>query len=247
MNAPIMWFEGWSERIAEALGMQQFRQLDVPAVFSQRAGLGPLHTTRLYGMAWRSPALDLRSTYIAGPKVEIINLMGFPGRPDLLPIFATEIIMFAGTPRVAVLDLQPVWMANPHRAPLNGRLAEGLTRYAASFADLPPGGDLPDWCRDYFTPHAIYSRPGDASAMPRLHQAFEALAHHFREAWLEQPMDDAAAPGGVVTTAQARAAAEAEMATYKRHHIEHSPGLPYLNKVFGAEWTAQYLQEFMYA
>jgi hypothetical protein len=237
-NAPA------SSRLAgQAESMASLAGAEAPARSVRREGLGRLASTVLEGREWKTPRLVLRSTHIAGPAAEIFNVMGFPEEPDKAPIYAAELIFFGKAPRVAAVDLQPVWGASPEAPPLDAKLDACLAPLAERFADLPRSDGMPGWCAAYFTARAVYSRPDDPGSTPRLVEACGAFFQAFLNDWIAAdaaPPPPEAAPGS-------RARCRAALAEYKRHHREHLPGQPYLGKVFGEDWTRDFLESFMYS
>lgn len=169
----------------------------------------------------------LRATRIAGRQVGILNVMIFPRAANLVPIFASEIVAFGPSIRAAVIDLQAANPAWRHRLEQQAAL-----RHAALLNEtIPPGGPLPDWCAEYFTRHALWSRELPLTAVDKL------VAIHLRylDAWMQLSAD------------QPHAGDTAALAAYKHHHIIHSPGISFLSGAFGADWTREFLREGMYA
>ena len=56
-------------------------------------------------------------------------------------------------------------------------------------------------------------------------------------AWFEKRLGD---------EEDARLTIERDLAAYKLHHVAHTPGRPYLERMFGAEWTESFLRNAMY-
>lgn len=225
-----------------------FLETRVEEKFRIRKGLGRLSDNQLSGRCWEHPSAVIRSTYIKGPKIEIINVMGFPKDPSAVPVFASEIIHFAKAPRVAVIDIQPLWDSfqdwdSKNNLPLLTQLAKIRTHYS----DLPSGGDLPGWCKDYFSPHCIYSRPTDFSKSTEIADAHMSyLKLWITEYALPNDTDRSNNPNREANVTSP-APDLTELKTYKMHHVEHSPGTTYLCKTFGEEWTMDYLSDFMYS
>jgi hypothetical protein len=118
-------------------------------------------------------------------------------------------------------------------------VAADLSRVTADVAapaiaphGLPSGGDLPQWCRRWFSPQALYTRLPDAR------------------------LDEAAAP--LLAFARALAsmrirpepARAAEIAAahrgYCASHVEDDKGLGMLARMFGADWSARFVREVMF-
>jgi len=212
----------------------------VPAEFAQRAGEGRLATTVIRGQAWSSPLLDVRCSSILGSTVEILNLLAFPRRPWAEPIFASQLVLFGGRPWVVVADVEPAWGDDAERTT---RLLAGLRPCAASVSDLPGAGEIPEWARGIFTPYAFFSRPDDPKLIGRVAEGYRTYWNAYEQLWI-RPAAESVDDGD---SAAIRESCHMRLAEYKEHHIQHSPGLAYLGRVFGEEWTRSFLAKFMYA
>lgn len=185
------------------------------------------------------------AAHITGPRAEILNMMIYPGNPLRVPVFALEYIAFGGKPRVAVVDLQPAAGATPGGPgdKLTHEVVDALGDVSADIrAALAPGGELPEWALMHFTPACLYSRPtcheyaGIASDMRLLTTAF----HHYLAVWRSEFLARDESGG------EESALGAVYLAAYQRHHVQHTPGRPFLTKTFAREWAERYLREFMY-
>ena len=172
---------------------------------------------------------DLRATLIHGPRAEIFNVMLYPADALALPILAAEIVAFGPRIHVAVADLQA---ARP--GPVALRASQEMESLAPLIAALPDGGDRPAWCDAYFTPGALFTRPGATPCHDALLEAYSRVVGCFA-AWAAREHPSQCAPRG-----------QQGVDEYKLHHIENSPGLTYLGRMFGAEWTTRFLHQGMY-
>ena len=170
---------------------------------------------------------ELRATLIEGRNADIFNVMIFPFDSDRNSVFASEIVRFGGAIRAAVIDLQPL-TDTARQSLLGNKDFNSLRRIACQF---PSGGDLPAWCQDYFTPSALWSRMENLDQLQYLRAAFST----YLRVWLNSIR--------IETSVEADSDRVAE---YKRHHIEHSPGLKFLYKQYGSEWTQDFLWNGMY-
>jgi len=171
-----------------------------------------------------------RCTEIRGPRVEVFNTMIFPANADALPVFASEIVIFSNELRVGVIDLQPLHNSIRERH-LVRELMEPLR---ARYTEVPRVEKMPDWCDSHFTDMAIFARGDGLSMIQALCNAYEDYLDLF-------------ATMGEASVAKSPRKTSRFLREYKDHHIKHSPGKNFLSKVFGTEWTLDFLMNRMYA
>lgn len=228
-------FAGLAGQTLEAvgrLGPSGLEPIGLPGELAERAGLGRQSSTRLWGFGGRLRGLgQVHATVILGPKAEIVNAMIYPQDPGLLPVFATEVVRFGTMIRVAFVDVQPLDRA---AAWLDGlqRELQGLRAGFAERAELDP--DLPGWLEGQCSGGEFLARSNDLSPAATICEAWMA----YLGAWIRRA-EGLAAAGVAVADSPA-------VAAYKHHHVVHSPGLVFLGKFFGEEWTRRYMSEFMY-
>lgn len=205
-----------------------WRDLDVPPEYRVRINEAMKVPVRLaFDRARVLDAAELRLTTIEGPGTEIFALMVFPDDPSRVPVFASEFVVFGKIVRAAVVDLQPAGMSSDSR----GELDRALAPLAAANPDLLASGELPDWCRDYFTRGAVFALRREMADLPRL----ETVLADYVDAWSRLCTHGGDSPPSAALDA------------YKSHHVVHTPGRPYLEKMFGIEWTEAFLRNAMYA
>jgi hypothetical protein len=245
------------DEVRKALLQGGFVETVLPAEWALRSPLAsPLPVLRSFAGSHPLRGTRWCAAHITGPRAEILNVMIYPRDALRVPVFAVEYIAFGGKPRVAVVDLQPAAgvaedghgfvLTSEVVAALKGRVGDdgvhdGERRLAAEIRSaLPGGGDLPAWAVPHFTPVCVYSRPSssDGAEMALLTEAFRLYFHTWRTLFLPRDDGRAATPSELGSE---------HLAAYQRHHVEHTPGRPFLRKTYGEEWTERYLREFMYA
>jgi phycoerythrobilin:ferredoxin oxidoreductase len=212
----------------EALKEAGFESKTLPEAFRERSGNVGVELRSF----WLAHPLgtQMKCAHLHGPRSEILNLMIYPNQAETVPIFAVEYIVFVTKPFVAVVDLQPAAGVD---SPLTSAVVSALkTPWTELSAKLSSGGDLPDWAHSHFTPTAIYTRPQAAEEMITLEEAFST----YLGIWLRD----------FFPNEQATPVGQNDVAAYQHHHVENTPGRTYLSKTFGAEWTENYLRNFMY-
>jgi hypothetical protein len=178
---------------------------------------------------------ECRIVRIEGPNAEIVNTMIFPDRPESLPVFAAELLVFGGVPRLAFVDLQVPGMAGGRR----DEVAARTRGQAVGFAHLPCDQTAPDWAVHWSTGGYVFTRPNDTAFAGDL----LLLYGRYLDLWVDLAADACGRSGG---DGRPDPAAAAELEHYKRSHVRHSPGTAFLTKLFGAEWTGRFLNGFLY-
>ncbi|OUD12635.1 hypothetical protein [Thioflexithrix psekupsensis] len=172
---------------------------------------------------------QIRALHIINRKAEVILIMAYPLNAAHIPVLAVEYVAFQGQPYVAVTDLQ--WVNS------NARLVQQLTdtlqeSYQYYSQQLSLEQTIPDWAC-YFSPICLYSRPKQPSELAALIAAFETYWQQWTNHFLCHET-------GQITAAK-------ELQLYQQHHIQHSPGKPFMNTIFGQAWTERYMQTFIYS
>jgi len=185
---------------------------------------------RLESAGWRAAQgkLCVRYTRVCSVKVDIATLMIYPtAGADLLPIFGAEWVVVGPQCTRLVLDVEPAAAHLPVAGHLPKYFAALGQRWQAVF---PTDPNMAEWFAAIAQPWALHSSCA-LEQLPLLRQAY----HDFLQAYMA--LADAVLPlvsGGADTP---------EVAAYKQHHAEHSPGKPLMARVFGPEWTHTFLHE----
>lgn len=198
-----------------------------PAHLADALGGSEHLETRLEARVRRGPeGWSLRSVLIESRKVAILNLFVFPDGGAAAPVYAMEFVRFGPRGVVAVLDLVDL-------APgcASGRAL--LDQAHARWPELVNADDAPDWYEECRSGRDFFLRPSDPQRFSDLAAVHEAL---LRGALDAQRASDAAEP-----------AARDALAGYKRHHAAHSPGLPFLHRMWGEGFTTELLGGLLFA
>lgn len=179
--------------------------------------------------------MTCRMVLIQGQKNEILNTWIFPTAPERCPVFAAELIAMAGMPRLTFIDIQnPAMIAGVRVA---GDLSNQLrSRHAGLVCDELP----PSWAIDATLGGYIFSRSLDASAFPSIDACYEDYLGCYLRSFMPHgssvELDESAT----------RSAAEGALHRYRLHHMQHSPGTVFLGKLFGDDWTNDFLLNFLF-
>jgi phycocyanobilin:ferredoxin oxidoreductase len=158
------------------------------------------------------------------------NVLCLPDVSYPLPILGADLVALGAEMGMVAADLSPTLPPGPAR---DDQLRDLAARRAAA-PPLSPGGTLPAWCADWFSPHALYTRIPSAQAADaaRAYRAFPA-------AFVALAAAAAPCPGQAASVAAAQAG-------YAAAHRTDDKGLGLLAKMFGAAWAARYVAEVLF-
>ena len=171
-----------------------------------------------------------RFAIVRGAGLEIGNILCVPFCRYPLPILGADLVAVRHDTGMLAIDLSPTLPPGQERE----TQLHAVARARASHPVLPPGGTLPAWCADWFSPHAVYTRgsPADLRAAP-------AVVHDLVTTFLRMVDDCAPRPeldahvGGV-------------RQGYLAAHRTDDKGLNLLGKMFGQEWAERYVREVLF-
>lgn len=202
--------------------------LSLPPELAQRTeGKTLLQSRRATG-----PKLDVRSVYIASPRIEIINIFLYPEPQIAAPLYAMEFVTFGKKPVVAVIDLCALCENN--RAIETSKTC--LERAHQDFPMLAYAEDPPAWYLECRSGNDFFIRPEKIEDFANL-----AACHQQVFASLLEELPHAETLSEAETLAHSAA-----LRSYKDHHRENSPGLRFLHQTFGPEWTERLMREVLF-
>jgi phycocyanobilin:ferredoxin oxidoreductase len=181
--------------------------------------------------AYRNERIRLaRFSVVYGETLQIGNILCIPEPDYVVPILGADLVSVRSDSMMIAADLSPV-SSDPGRH--KEQMAE-LARARAECEPVPPGGELPEWAQQLFSPHALYTRIAPSQA----EKAFKALRIFPRT--FAKLMNIAHPEPG---TASAIAAAQSH---YSDVHRADDKGLRLLAAMFGMEWAERYLEKILF-
>lgn len=200
-------------------------ELPVPQEFARvaHAGTGAAMHTRRIALG---PRAELRAVHLHGPRAELLNVLVWPAPRTRAPVFALEAVVLGGRPAIVVVDLKGF-------DPVTRDQSLSRWRTLRTMTTLPPiAPDVPVWYADCRSGEDIFVRPATSE---EFHTCLDAALELWRASlplWLQAPTDPVA---------------DSDVLHYKTHHCAHQPGRPFLQRLFGADWTERYLATVLYA
>jgi phycocyanobilin:ferredoxin oxidoreductase len=199
----------------------------------------PPHLANATG-TWREMPVQIETRAYAGASVryarfatvtsmhvQIGNVLCVPALETDLPILGADLVAVRQDTAMIAADISPVTRSGAAHA----ELLDTLSALTAAYADLPPGGELPAWCSDWFSPYPLYTRFA-VEVSERAAGAFNAWV----DTYLSVARRDAAHSNESLAIQRG----------YLRAHREDDKGLGMLAKMFGSEWAREYLQRVLF-
>lgn len=203
------------------------RALHLPSEFSEASAKKISFQAKFYGCSYG----QLRSVYIQSPKVEIFNLFFFPKDENESPVYAMEFVRMGVRMIVAVIDV----VGDPDKSSAASYATSIIAPHRERYSSIPQGDDPPEWFQECRSGCDFFVRPSGVDQMLALEKAHYAVFSSYIQTRAEWPNSDRIATG---VTWQAR---------YKSHHAANSPGLPFLNRTFGEDWTQEFLHQHLFS
>lgn len=177
-----------------------------------------------------------RFVTMTGGELAIGNVLAVPRAELAAPVLGADLVALGPSHGgMIAADLSPM-TTGPAREQEVAALGCALAtaRREAPWAPTTPGGTLPAWCTDFFSPFALYTRPRDDEV-----SAAVAGLHGLVRAFVEATHD---APAG----AGLRAARIVRWQEYAAAHRTDDKGLQLLAKVFGRAWAERFVAEVLF-
>jgi phycoerythrobilin:ferredoxin oxidoreductase len=214
----------------------------IPVGFEQKEGVmgkgkkqEPVTTTS-YG--FQSDKLrQIRAAHVqGGDSLQVLNFVIFPRLNYDLPFFGADLVTLPGGHLIAI-DMQPLFSQNQaYQAKYSGEPI--MSMFHQYQADLPWGGNFPEEAQQYFSPAFLWTRPSETEVVENL--VFKAFCDYLEAyiSFVEQAV--------TVTDPQQLTAIFQAQKSYADYRAEKDPARGMLTRLYGAEWTEEYIHGFLF-
>ena len=170
---------------------------------------------------------EVRLVHIHAPKINVLTLFFFPGSRWQLPVYCMELVVFSAQPIVALLDTACVMpMA------CSQTVQQFMAAAHLAHPHLRQSDDTPDWFEQCRSGQDFFIRPKNDDEMTELSDLHLALISEPFKALLQE---------AALFNQQDADEHQRCLDNYKNHHRIHAPGLRLMNRSFGEQWTADYM------
>lgn len=235
MTHPLIEATGRAERVlVEGLGLTP---MPLPPELASADGTWKNQPARIDARAYAGPGIRyVRVVFMEGADLAIGNVLALPDPRLWCPVLGADVVSL-GTRHGCMIaaDLSALG-GDEVRAAEEKAIGAAITsaRGGRPAPTLTPGGTLPAWCSEFFSPHALYTRPaGDEVAA-----SIAEFLHY---------------PRALVRLARSAHADEADAAqriarweSYAAAHRTDDKGLQLLARAFGLEWAEQFVANVLF-
>ncbi|MEO0803845.1 MAG: phycoerythrobilin:ferredoxin oxidoreductase, partial [Cyanobacteria bacterium J06642_2] len=187
--------------------------------------------------AYQSSKLrQIRAAHVqGGTALQVLNFVIFPRLEYNLPFFGADLVTLPGGHLIA-LDMQPLFRDDEaYQAQYTQPIWE---TFQAHQQHLPWGGDFPAEAQPFFSPAFLWTRPKATEIVEnRVFDAYKDYLHAYVE-FVKQ-----AEP---ITDADSLSAIRAAQLRYLHYRAEKDPARGMLGRLYGAEWTEEYIHGFLF-
>ena len=179
---------------------------------------------------------QIRAAHVqGGNSLQVLNFVIFPKLNYDLPFFGADLVTLPGGHLIAI-DMQPLFSQNEaYQSKYSKPIMPMFDRYQQ---DLPWGGDFPEEAKQYFSPAFLWTRPSDTEVVKE--RVFAAFGDYL-DAYL-----DFVDRAEEVTDAEKLAQIYQAQKNYTSYRAEKDPARGMLTRLYGAEWTEEYIHGFLF-
>jgi hypothetical protein len=194
-----------------------------------------------------------------------------------LPIFGADIVSLPGNKHLVALDFQPVLPLDDiddegggggTKSPLfperysnfDDKLRALHSKYQGEPDDIEPpllpwGGDIPQKAKRFFSPHALWTRLGDADAMDTVRTVVWDAFREYTDLYLElmrAVQDDVDSGMLVVDSTPTERGIDVDnpvwrgQMDYLEYRRTNDPARPMLQRLYGNEWSESVISEVLF-
>lgn len=226
---------GWAALTREVeetiVGALTLRPLTLPREFGGREGAWKGERVAIETRAYTGDTVELaRFAVVRGGGMEIGNILCLPRTDYPFPILGADLVAIRADAGMLAADLSPTLPTGEERE----RQFSSLAAVPDGHPALPPGGELPPWCAEWFSPHPIFTR-GTKEALRAAPDVLRDLVSVF----LSLAADPAPRP-------ECAAYVAGVLRGYCAAHRTDDKGLNLLGKMFGPAWAAAYVEEILF-
>lgn len=209
----------------------------IPAGFERKAAIVRNEEVVTTSYAFQTDKLrQIRMAHVqGGQSLQVLNFVISPRLDYDLPFFGADLVTLPGGHLIAI-DMQPLFRDLPE---YQAKYAEPvMPLFTTHSAHLSWGGEFPEDAKPFFSPAFLWTRPKEtATVETRVYDAFKDYLHAYLNFVLAaEPMDDPAALASI-SSAQLR---------YLHYRAEKDPARGMFKRLYGAEWTEDYIHGFLF-
>jgi phycoerythrobilin:ferredoxin oxidoreductase len=191
--------------------------------------------TTSYGFQ-SSKLRQIRAAHVqGGDSLQVLNFVIFPKPQYDLPFFGADLVTLPGGHLIAI-DLQPIFRGEP--AYIEKYAAPVMPLLAQYQQHLPWGGDFPEEAKVFFSPAFLWTRlQSTESVRTHVFSAFKGYLNAYL-GFVEQaqPVTDEARLQEI----------QVSQLNYIRYRAEKDPARGMFRRLYGEEWTEEYIHGFLF-
>ena len=187
--------------------------------------------------AYQSPKLrQIRAAHVQGGQaLQVLNFVIFPRLNYDLPFFGGDLVTLPGGHLIA-LDMQPLFRdEESYQEKYTKPILPIFDKYKD---ELEWGGDFPEEATAFFSPAFLWTRPSENEVVSTT--VFDAFKDYL-DAYLT--FVDQAEP---VTDPDELERIHKSQLKYLRYRAEKDPARGMFNRLYGSEWTEEYIHGFLF-
>lgn len=190
--------------------------------------------TTSYGFC--TPKLrQIRAAHVEGGKsLQVLNFVIFPQLNYDLPFFGGDLVTLPGGHLIA-LDMQPLFHDDDYKKKYSKPVLPIFEKYQQQ---LEWGGDFPDEAKQFFSPAFLWTRPKDDKMVETV--VLEAFKEYL------QAYVDLVQKAEPITDEEQLSKILDSQKNYLNYRAEKDPARGMFTRLYGEEWTEEYIHGFLF-
>jgi phycoerythrobilin:ferredoxin oxidoreductase len=187
--------------------------------------------------AFKSPKLrQIRAAHVqGGNSLQVLNFVIFPELNYDLPFFGADLVTLPGGHLIA-LDMQPLFRDNSdYQEKYTKPVLPIFEKYRTH---LEWGGDFPEEAQQFFSPAFLWTRPQETQVVET------TVLEAFKE-YLNAYLDLVESAQPVTEKPELDSILKAQK-RYLNYRAEKDPARGMFNRLYGSEWTEEYIHGFLF-
>ena len=243
-----------------------------------KQSVSPVRLARYALLETLAPAMSANDNRVAVPDaIHVLNLVAFPDHNltgcSALPVLGLDLVTLPGSKHLIAIDFQPVLplpapssggdgdnkeseegkvkriILPEQYAEFEGRLADLHRKHCVDSDALPWGGDIPEFAKRFFSPHAVWTRLAGEEALDVVQNEVMSVFCDYVDLYadlMQRIQGDIESGTLILNSGNGNPDAVQGQTEYLNYRRDNDPARPMLKSLYGEEWTEKLIAGILF-